>query len=148
MCRRTLLDLVYTHPAFRRWVFDGRVRFYTQTAADFYRDLFPRRDFSNFMARDKGASRATTATPIGVGASYEFNIPWAPWAQKNTLNARIDHITIDYDDFRDATATNPGNGIAAGAEPLFQTQRERFPALPVCLVLIAHACCKLAHTER
>jgi hypothetical protein len=119
------LDLVYTHPAYRRWVFDGRVRFYTQTAADFYSDIFQRRDFSNFMARDKELASYKSYT-VGVGASYEFNIPWAPWAQKNTLNARIDHITIDYDDFRDATAANPGNGVLAGQEPLFKLNANVF----------------------
>ena len=119
------LDIGYTHPAFRRWVFDGRIRYYSQTAADFYRDLFPRRDFANFIARDKELATYKSYT-IGVGASYEFNIPWAPWAQKNTLNARIDHITIDYEDFRDATATNPGNGVLAGAEPLFKLNANVF----------------------
>ncbi len=52
-------------------------RYYSQTAADFYRDLFPRRDFANFMARDKELATYNSYT-IGVGASYEFNIPWAP----------------------------------------------------------------------
>jgi hypothetical protein len=120
------LDLGYTHPAFRRWVFDGRVRVYRQTAADFYRDLFPRQNFSNFLARDKELSTFNSYT-VGVGAAYEFNIPWASrWVQKSTLNARLDHITINYDDFRDATVTDPGNGILAGAEPLYKLNANVF----------------------
>jgi hypothetical protein len=119
------LDLGYTHPAFQRWVFDGRVRYYRQTAADFYRDLFPRQNFSNFLARDKELSTFNSFT-IGVGAAYEFNIPWATWVQKSTLNARLDHIIINYDDFRDATVTDPGNGILAGAEPLYKLNANVF----------------------
>jgi hypothetical protein len=30
------------------------------------------------------------------------------------------HLFIDYDDFRDATQTNPANGILPGQEPLYQ----------------------------
>ena len=118
------LDLGYTHP-YKRWVFDGRVRYYRQTAADFYRDLFPRQNFSNFMARDKELSTFNSIT-VGVGAAYEFNIPWARWVQKSTVNARFDHITINYDDFRDATVTDPGNGIPAGGEPLFKLNANVF----------------------
>jgi hypothetical protein len=114
------LDLGYTHPAFHRWVFDGRVRYYRQTAADFYRDLFPRQNFSNFLARDKELSTFNSVT-IGVGAAYDFNFPWvSKWIQRSTLNARVDQIIINYDDFRDATVTDPGNGIPAGGEPLYE----------------------------
>jgi len=118
------LDLGYTHP-WKRWVFDGRLRYYRQTAADFYRDLFPRQNFANFLARDKELSTFNSFT-VGVGAAYEFNIPWASWVQKSTLNARIDHMTINYDDFRDATAADPGNGILAGAEPLYKLNANVF----------------------
>jgi hypothetical protein len=119
------LDMTYTHP-WRQWIFDGRLRFYTQTQADFYSDLFPRRDFQNFLARDKELAKYTGYT-IGLGASYEFSLPWAPkWIQKSTLNARLDHILIDYDNFRDATRTDPGNGIFAGAEPLYKLNANVF----------------------
>jgi hypothetical protein len=119
-------DLTYTHPAWRRWIFDGRLRYYTQTQADFYSDLFPRRDYQNFLARDKELA-AYTGYTVGLGASYEFNFAWAPrWIQKSTLNARLDHILIDYDNFRDATRTDPGNGIFAGAEPLYRLNANVF----------------------
>jgi hypothetical protein len=118
------LDVGYTHP-WRRWVFDGRVRYYRQNAADFYSDLFPRQNFANFLARDKELSTFNSVT-IGVGAAYEFNIPWAKWVQRSTVNARLDHITINYDDFRDATVTDPGNGILAGQEPLYKLNANVF----------------------
>jgi hypothetical protein len=54
-------------------------------------------------------------------------VPWAPkWIQKSTLNARLDHILIDYDNFRDATQTDPGNGVFAGAEPLYRLNANVF----------------------
>jgi hypothetical protein len=120
------VDFTYTHPAWRRWIFDGRLRYYTQTQADFYSDLFPRQNFSNFMARDKELAKYSGIT-LGLGASYEFNMPWAPkWIQKSTLNARLDHILIDYDNFRDATRTDPGNGVFAGGEPLYKLNANVF----------------------
>jgi hypothetical protein len=120
------LDVGYTHPAFRRWVFDGRLRYYRQNAADFYSDLFPRQNFANFLARDKELATYNSFT-VGIGAAYEFSIPWAArWIQKSTLNARLDHITINYDDFRDATVTDPGNGIPAGGEPLYKLNANVF----------------------
>ena len=120
------LDLSYTHPAWKRWVFDGRLRYYRQTAADFYSDLFPRQGFANFLARDKELSQFNSFT-IGVGAAYEFSIPWASrFIQKSTLNARLDHLIINYDNFRDATVTNPGNGIPAGGEPLYKLNANVF----------------------
>ena len=107
-------EIGYTHPLWGSWVFDAEYRFYKQDAADFYRDLFPRRNTLNFQARDKELATYTAHT-IGVGASWEFRISRMPWLEKGTINARYDHIMIQYDDFRDITA-----GTTAGAEPLYK----------------------------
>ena len=107
-------EIGYTQPMWGRWVFDAEYRFYRQDAADFYRDLFPRRNTLNFQARDKELSTYTGHT-IGVGASWEFHVGRLPWLEKATLNARFDHIMIQYDDFRDITA-----GTTAGAEPMYK----------------------------
>ncbi|HEV7715727.1 MAG TPA: DUF3570 domain-containing protein [Steroidobacteraceae bacterium] len=119
------LDVGYTHPAWKRWIFDARARYYRQTAADFYSDIFPRRDFANFLARDKELSQFSGIT-VGFGASYEFTVPRAAWIQKSTLNARLDHLAITYDNFRDATVTDPANGVAAGGEPLYKLNANVF----------------------
>lgn len=107
-------EIGYTQPMWGSWTFDAEYRFYRQDAADFYRDLFPRRNTLNFQARDKELSTFTGHT-IGVGASWEFKVARMPWLEKGTINARIDHLIINYDDFRDVTA-----GGAAGAEPLYK----------------------------
>lgn len=119
-------EIGYTHPAWRRWIFDAKYRWYTQDAADFYSDLFPRRNFLNFQARDKELSTFTSQT-IGVGASYEFAVPRLPWLTRGSLNLRYDRILIDYDDFRDATASRrAGSTFSAGNEPLYSLEADVF----------------------
>jgi hypothetical protein len=113
------VELGYTHPAWKKWIFDARLRYYSQNAADFYSDLFPRRGYSNFLARDKELS-AFKSYSFGVGASYEFAVPKAPWIQRSSANLRLNHLMIRYDDFRNALLTDPANGVPAGAEPLYQ----------------------------
>jgi hypothetical protein len=108
------LELGYTQPT-GPWIFDGKIRYYKQDAADFYSDLFPRSRFSNFRARDKELSTFQSYS-AALGASYEFKFARLPWIQKSTANVRYTHLFIDYDDFRDATRT----GSPAGNEPLYQ----------------------------
>lgn len=114
------LEFNYTHPAWKRWIFDGKLRYYRQSAADFYGDLFPRRDFANFLARDKELSTYQGLT-LGVGAEYQFGVPRLKWIQKSAAIVRLDHLMIRYDDFRDARVTknNPGS-IPAGTEPFYE----------------------------
>jgi hypothetical protein len=108
----------YTQPAWGKWVFSGRYRFYTQTAATFYSDLFPSATYQNFMARDREFAAYDTNT-IGVGGSYEFPLLFgASWFKKGTLNLHYDHIMINYKDFRDLRGYPPGTAIP-GTEPLY-----------------------------
>ena len=112
------VQLGYTQP-WRHWIFDGTFRYYKQNAANFYGDLFPRRDAQNFMARDRELAAFSSYT-VGVGASYEFHIPRAPWIQKNTLNLHYDRLMIDYSDFHaiyNNTVIGPG---AQDALPLYR----------------------------
>ncbi len=121
-------ELGYVHPlktpwAGGDWIFEGRVHYYTQTAADFYADLFPRADFSNFMARDKELSTYSGIT-TGLIATYEFKIQRFPWLTKGQLNFRYDYMAINYDDFRDARYStghvDPDLATAPGQEPLYE----------------------------
>ncbi len=116
------VQLGYTHPAWKHWVFDGRYRFYKQNQADFYSDLFPRRNALNFQARDKELA-AYTENTIGISASYEFHIRRAPWLEKSTINLSIDHKMIKYDNFRDVTKSTP---TTVGAEPLYKLNANIF----------------------
>jgi hypothetical protein len=111
------VEVDYTQPAFGHWIFDGSVRFYRQNAATFYSDLFPRANYSNFMARDRELAAFHSLT-LGVGASYEFHVPRAPWINKSSLNIHYSRMIIDYSDFRNALYA--GQGFTAGNEPLYQ----------------------------
>ncbi|MEZ5500149.1 MAG: DUF3570 domain-containing protein [Steroidobacteraceae bacterium] len=113
-------EIGYTHP-WRNFIFEASYRYYTQTSADFYRDLFPRQNTLNFQARDKELASFVSQT-AGFGASYEFRIGRAPWLKKTSVNFRYDHILIDYDNFRDITQT----GFAPGAEPLYSLNANVF----------------------
>ena len=119
-------ELGYVHPLNNnKWIFEGRVRYYTQTAADFYRDIFPRADFANFMARDKELATYDAIT-AGVSATYEFKIERFPWLSKGSVNLRYDYMTVNYDDFRDATYSlgsfgePPPEPLQPGTEPLYK----------------------------
>jgi hypothetical protein len=107
-------QLQYTHPLWKKWVFSGLYRYYTQNSADFYSDLFPRQNFQNFMARDKEIATYKGHT-LGVAASYEFRLAMFSWLDKGSVNLRVDHLMIDYDDFRDRSVT----GTLPGQEPLY-----------------------------
>ncbi len=104
----------YTHPAGNGWTFELRYRMYSQTAADFYSDLFPRLSSQNFLARDKELSTMTNHT-AGVGVSYEFTQRAWRYIDKGSLNLYYDHIEFDYADYRDISVAD-----GAGDEPLYQ----------------------------
>jgi hypothetical protein len=107
-------ELGYTHPLAGKWILEARYRYYSQTQADFYRDLFPTANFQNFLARDKELSTFVSQT-AGIGATYEFPGGRPRWVQKGTVNLNFDYIWFDYDNFRDARVT----GVTPGSEPLY-----------------------------
>jgi len=121
-------ELGYVHPTNNeKWIFEARVRYYTQEAADFYQDIFPRADYANFMARDKELATYSAIT-AGLGATYEFKLQRFPWLTKGQLNLRYDFMTVEYDDFRDATYSLGSFGVpppvafAPGTEPLYKLE--------------------------
>jgi hypothetical protein len=112
-------ELRYTRKFGDKWLFEFRARQYQQTSgADFFQDLF---DFSvetpEFLARDKELSEYSSQQ-FGFSATYTFKSSNS-FINNSTLNFSWDAITFDYDTFRDATVTDPANGIFAGSEPLY-----------------------------
>jgi hypothetical protein len=110
----------YTQP-WRNWTFDGSLRFYTQSHASFYSDLFTSATQQNFESRNRELSSFNEYT-IGAGASYEFHVPYATWINRSAASFRFDHFFFDYKDFGNALLINPAAGIDAGAEPLYRVQ--------------------------
>ncbi len=106
-------QLGYTYSTQGSWLFDYSYRYYTQTGADFYSDLFDYSEQQNFRGRDKELS-TFTGHSIRLGISYE--IPVASWkfVERGTANFNYDYMFFNYDDFR-----NVLEGGAAGTEPLY-----------------------------
>jgi len=107
-------EVAYTHPLPKSLTLDVRYRYYTQTSADFYNDLFPRAQAQNFLARDKELA-SFTSNSFGVGISYEFGLELLPFFTSGEINLSADYIQFDYSNFRDLTAAAP-----AGEEPFYQ----------------------------
>ena len=105
-------QLGIAQPLFHNWLFDAHVRYYRQTHATFYSDLFPFESAQNFLARDRELATFKSLT-LGVGASWQ--LPHPHFLQKNSLNLRLDRLRINYDDYRDLRYISAG----AGNEPLY-----------------------------
>ena len=114
------VSLGYTHPWGKRWIFEAGYRWYDQTAADFYSDLFPRADAQNFLARDKELSTFTSHM-FSLGATYELSSLGWERIQRSTVNLFYDRINYQYDDFRDIRT-----GGAPGAEELYSFDADVF----------------------
>ena len=107
------LELGYTFPYKDDWIIEFSYRFYDQSNADFYSDLFPYADAQNFLARDKEMSSFNSHT-LGLGASYEFRKNGTGFIKRGSLNVNYDLILFQYDDFRDLTVS-----AVPGEEPLY-----------------------------
>jgi hypothetical protein len=107
-------QLGVTQPLFRSWLLDGHLRYYRQIHADFYSDLFPFASAQNFLARDRELATFKSMT-LGVGATWQFHPPGWSHVQKASLNARLDRLRINYDDYRDLRVI----GVAPGTEPFY-----------------------------
>ncbi|MCX2783618.1 DUF3570 domain-containing protein [Microbulbifer thermotolerans] len=114
------IEFRYTHPLEEKdqWILEGKARVYKQTGADFYSDLFPYLNATNFRARDKELSDYSNAS-IGIGVSYVLPDRWSLFNRKNTLSLYWDYIYFDYENFRDVTVHGSGTAIAPGEEPTY-----------------------------
>lgn len=111
-------ELRYIHPLKQvaGLTLEVRYRVHDQTQADFYSDLLPFENATNFYARDKELSTFSN-TQIGIGISYEYQRPWF-FVDKTTFNFFYDRLQFDYDNFRDATRSLDGE-FAIGEEPFY-----------------------------
>ena len=108
-------EVEYVHPLTQQWTLEGKLRWYSQGQADFYRDLFDFASQQNFMARDKELSEFNNLT-LGIGASYALPV-WGFWPEATPeLTLQWDHIRFNYKNFRNVTVTD----AEAGLEPLYR----------------------------
>ena len=103
----------YTHPLGDRWIVEFNYRWYDQSAADFYSDLFPRQNSQNFVGRDKELSTFNSQM-FTLGATWQ--LPPLRWGgfERSTVNLFYDYALYDYADFRDIL-----KGGEPGTEPLY-----------------------------
>jgi hypothetical protein len=107
-------EVSYTHPIGEHWELDANLRYYDQTSATFYADIFAFQNAQNFLARDKELA-AFNSTSVGAGASYSFGHEGFWIFSKGSANLYVDYIMFDYENFSDVTA-----GALLGEEPLYQ----------------------------
>ena len=112
--RAHTIELGYTHGLSDDWIIEASYRYHTQDGAEFYSDLFPRRNAQNFLARDKELS-SMTGHSFGFGLSYRFTAPWLSFLDRSTINLKYNVLLFDYGDFRDVRYTN----YPPGTEPLY-----------------------------
>jgi hypothetical protein len=121
--RANTFEVGYVHPLRQQWTFETRVRYYQQSNADFYADIFQRQNQQNFLARDKELSTFNSIA-LRVGATYEFVPTGWRFIKKGSVNLFYDRIEFSYDDFRDARVsmlpTTDPNFRPAGSEPLYE----------------------------
>jgi|SRR5665213_173627 len=104
------LGVGYTQPLFTSWTLTANARYYRQTAADFYGDLFPFEDSQNFMSRDRELAQFHDLT-LGLGASWQFHPSWPRWIEKGSLNLSYNRLHVAYDDFHNYTVGGSPIGV-------------------------------------
>ncbi|SHK42520.1 Protein of unknown function [Marinobacter antarcticus] len=109
------VELGYVHALNERWTLEGSVRYYRQSEADFYSDLFPYENSQTHLARDKEMS-SLSGTTLGTGAVYEWKQTSLPGIKRVQFSLLLDWLNFDYDNFRDVTASG---SYLPGEEPLY-----------------------------
>jgi hypothetical protein len=114
-------ELDYTHPIRNKWIFEGRVRYYKQSAASFYSDLFPFAFSQNFTARDQNLA-ALDNTTIGAKVTYAFLPDGWKIFKRGTVTGDVSRIRFNYHNFRDIKdfGVTSVPAYAPGTEPLYQ----------------------------
>jgi Protein of unknown function (DUF3570) len=117
--RANTTEVGYTQPVSNLWILEGRVRYYDQSHASFYSDLFPFANSQNFEARDQNLA-ASTNTTIGVKATYAFLPDGWKIFKRGTVTGDVSHIHFKYNDFTNLRALNGNFTGVAGDEPNYQ----------------------------
>ncbi|MFL0803603.1 MAG: DUF3570 domain-containing protein [Agarilytica sp.] len=103
----------YIHPFKEDWTFEFRYRYYEQTKASFYSEIFDFQNQFEFKASDKEMSDFHNTT-IGFGITWEFNKRWIPGVDKMTVNLFSDFVSYEYENYLDKRQSAPGSGPDGG----------------------------------
>ena len=119
--RANTIELDYTQPISNKWIFEGRVRHYSQNHATFYRDLLPFANSQNFEARDRNLA-ASTNNSFGGKVTWAFSPEGFLIFKRSTVSLDLSRIQFKYGDFRDIKDYNntpAGGRYLPGTEPLY-----------------------------
>jgi hypothetical protein len=112
------VELGYTQPVSNTFIFEGRLRHYSQNHATFYGDLFPFANSQNFEARDQNLATSTNNT-IDAKVTWAFAPEGFLVFKRATASFDVSRIQFKYKDFRDTRDYTINNGYAPGTEPLY-----------------------------
>ncbi|MBL4908518.1 MAG: DUF3570 domain-containing protein [Alteromonadaceae bacterium] len=107
------IELGYRHPINKSLELEFKLRYYQQSQANFYNDLFPYQDAQNFLARDKELSDFNDFT-IGAGVTYTLPAKFSFGDWRSEASLQWDYIDFNYNNFRDPTAKG-----GVGNEPFY-----------------------------
>jgi hypothetical protein len=119
--RANTIELGYTQPVSNKFIFEGRVRHYSQNHATFYSDLFDFANQQNFEARDQNLAASTNNT-VDAKATWAFAPEGFLVFKRATASFDVSRIQFKYSDFRNIkfyNDTTAGGSYAAGKEPLY-----------------------------
>ncbi len=110
----------YTHVLYDDWTVDLKYRYYQQSEADFYSDLFlfPSQDEKDYRARDKELSDFSNHT-VSLYLSYQRSFNYR-FVDKAAVTFQWDRIFFDYDNFTDLTQSSD----IPGQEPLYDFEAD------------------------
>lgn len=82
------------------WIFDAHVRYYTQSKADFYEDIFLKSNKQIYKGRDKELS---TFHSYGIGAAIAYKFLDEGWyfIDNGSAHLSLEYLQFNYDDFTD-----------------------------------------------
>jgi len=106
-------EIGYRHPIGDAIELELKLRYYQQSQAEFYSDLFAYQDAQNYLARDKELSDFDNIT-LGIGVTYMLPDSLSYGDLRSEATFQWDYIDFNYNNFRDPTAEG---GI--GNEPLY-----------------------------
>lgn len=107
------VELGYRHPIGDSIELELKLRYYQQSEANFYSDLFPYKDAQNYLARDKELSDFNNVT-FGIGATYALPPILSFGDARSEASLQWDYIDFSYNNFR-----NPLAEGGVGEEPLY-----------------------------
>jgi len=111
--KSTDAELNYRHPIGDEFEIEFKVRYYQQSQAEFYSDLFPYKDAQNYLARDKELSDYDNAT-FGIGVTYLLPKYLSFENLRSEATLQWDYIDFNYNNFRDPTSDG-----GVGSESLY-----------------------------